>query len=81
MFEANYLTILTAPIYDKAIDTAEDVLDRGLTVIWHTNYESTVENMKNSRSKITRELAERTIVPKVIFSILKKLHINLISSE
>ena len=33
MLEANYLTILLKPSYEKPIDTAEDVVDKNLTVI------------------------------------------------
>ena len=66
MLEANYLNILLKPNYEKAIDSAEDILARGLSVIYPPGYKSTVEIMKNSPSKITRQLAERTIVPKVI---------------
>ena len=67
MLEATYLSILMKPNYEMAIDTAQDVLDKGLTVIGYPGSESMVEIMKNSPSNITRELAERTIVPKVIF--------------
>ena len=67
MLEANYLTILLKPNYEKPIDTAQDVIDRNLTVIFPYGYESRVEILKNSPSNITRTLAERTIVPKVIF--------------
>ena len=67
MLEANYLTILLKPNYEKAIDTAQDVLDTGLTVIYAPGQESMVEYLKNSPAKTERELAERTIVPKVIF--------------
>ena len=68
MLEANYLTILLKPSYEKAIDTAQDVIDRGLTLIKGPGTESKVEILKNSPSNITRTLAERTIVAKVIFS-------------
>ena len=34
MLEANYLTMLLKPNYEKPIDSAEDVLERGLTVIY-----------------------------------------------
>ena len=64
MLEANYLSILLKPNYEKAIDTAQDVLDRGLTIIEYPGAEAIVEIMKNSPSNITRELAERTIVCK-----------------
>ena len=68
MFEANFLAILLKPNYEKAIDTAQEVLDSGLSVISYPGAESTVEINKNSHSNITRKLAERTIVTKVIFS-------------
>ena len=67
MLEANYLNILLRPNYEKAIDTPQDILDRGLKVIYTPGSLSVLEIMKNSPSNITRELAERTIVPKVIF--------------
>ena len=67
MFEANYLTILLAPNYEKGIDTPQDVLDRGLEVIYPPGSLSLLDGMKNSPAKIDRDLAEMTIVPKVIF--------------
>ena len=67
MFEANFLPILLKPNYEKAIDAAQEIMDRGLTVIWSPGLESRVETMKNSPSNITRTLAERTIMTKVIF--------------
>ena len=67
MFEANYLTILLKPNYEKPIDTGEDVMNRGLTVISVPGGESMYETLKNSPSNITRTLAERTIVSKVIY--------------
>ena len=70
MLEANYLSILLKPNYEKPIDTAQDVIDRGVKVINPPGIESLVEVLKNSPYKITRQLAERTIVSKVIFFIL-----------
>ena len=67
MFEANFLTILLKPSYEKPIDTAEDVMNRGLSVIYSPGTESSLEIRKNSPSNITRTLAERTKVAKVIF--------------
>ena len=67
MFEANFLTILLKPNYEKAVDSAQEILDMGLTVINAPGTESMVEIMKNSPDEITRTLAERTVVPKVIF--------------
>ena len=67
MFESNYLTMLMKPTYERPVDSAEDVLDRGLTSIEVPGREAIVEDMKNSPFYITRTLAERTIVAKVIF--------------
>ena len=67
MFECNYLTVLMKPTYEKPVDTAQNVLDRGLRVINYPGGESVVEMLKNSPYIITRTLAERTIVAKVIF--------------
>ena len=72
MLEANYLPILLKPSYEKAIDTAQDVIDRNLKILLFPGLESRVEIMKNSPSNITRTLAERTIVAKVIFIDLLK---------
>ena len=62
MLEANFLTILLKPNYEKFVDTAKDVLDRGLTVVTYPGSESMVESSKNSPDYTTRTLAERTIV-------------------
>ena len=67
MFLSNYLTMLMKPNYQKPINTAEDILDRGLTMIYPPWYESIVEILKNSPNRITRELAYITYIPKVIF--------------
>ena len=66
-FECNILDILLQTNYEKAVDTAQDVLDRRLTVISYPGAESKVEMLKNAPSATTRQLAERTVVPKVIF--------------
>ena len=66
-FECNILDILLKQNYEKPVDTAEDVRDRGFTVVSYPGAASKLEVMKNSPSEITRILAERTIVPKVIF--------------
>ena len=71
MLEANYLTILLKPEYEKAVDTVEEILDRGMTVITQPGMESKVELMKNSPYNSSRELAARTKVAKVIFHYIK----------
>ena len=71
MFESLYFTILMKPTYEKPVDTAQDVQERGLTVLYPTGSESLVEVQKNSPSAVIRALAKMTVVPKVIFVILK----------
>ena len=66
MFESNYLSMLIKPIYEKPVDTAQDVIDRGLTVIYTPGSESIVENEKNSPSDLTKALAKLTEVANVI---------------
>ena len=70
MLESNYLTILLKPNYEKPIDTAEDIIDRGLAILTSPGMESIVEMTKNSPFYITRILAERTFVAKVIFCLI-----------
>ena len=65
MLECNYLSILLKPTYEKPIDTSEDILERGLTVINAPGRQSLVELKKKSQLNITRALAHRTIVAKV----------------
>ena len=67
MLECNYLSILLKPNYEKPVDTAEDVINRGLTILAKPGRESIVEMMKNSPFRLTRALGDRTIVAKVIY--------------
>ena len=76
MFESLYLTTLMKQTYEKPIDTVQDILDRGLTVIVVPGSESIVEILKNSPYAVIRALAKMTVVPKVIFVILKTYRSN-----
>ena len=67
MFESNYFTMLMKPTYEKPVDSPADIIERGLKVIYPPGGESLVEIMKNSPSAVYRDLAELTVVPKVIF--------------
>ena len=66
-FESLFLESLLKTNYEKPVDTAQDVVDRGLTVIYTPGAESMAEMVKNSPSSLTRRLAELIAVPKVIF--------------
>ena len=65
ILECNFLTILIKPVYEKPVDTAEDIIERVLSIIgisW-----TMVVDMKKSPSKIIRDLAEVYVVPEVNF--------------
>ena len=71
-FGSVFLGILLKPNYEKPVDTAQDVLDRGLKVIYTPGGDSIVEILMNSPFPFTRGLAEMTVVPKVIFFYIDK---------
>ena len=54
MLEANFLTILLKPVYEKSVDTAQDIIDRGLTVIYTPGAESAKKMLMNSPDKVLR---------------------------
>ena len=68
-FECNFLATLIKTNYEMPIDTAEDILGRGFSILTVIRREGIVEAMKSSHSKITRDLAEATIIPKVLINI------------
>ena len=65
ILECNYLTVLVKPVYEKPIDTAEDIIERGITILSYPGSEALVEKMKKSPFPLTRKLAENTHVAKV----------------
>ena len=69
--ECNWLDMLIKPNYEKPVDTANDIIDRGLSIITYPGRASMVEALKNSPSKVTRELAEKMVVPKVKTKVLE----------
>ena len=65
-YESSLLDIILKQNYEKAVNTAEELLERGLSVISTPGAESRIEILKNSPTYVTRTLAERTVIPKVI---------------
>ena len=66
MLESNYLTMLVKQNYEKPVDSAQDVLDRGFTIIWFPYYDYFLEEMiKQNISKVSRDLALMTYSSKV----------------
>ena len=66
ILECNYLTVLIKPVYEKPIDTAEDIIERGITIIGTPGRESMVETFKKSPFSLVRAHAEITYTPKVV---------------
>ena len=66
ILECNYLTVLVKPVYEKPIETAEDIIERGVKIIDFPGTESNVEALKKSPFPLTRKLAENTYVTKVV---------------
>ena len=63
--ECNFLSILLKPNYEKPIDTANDILDRGFKIFVGPASLPMVLDQKNSPSYTMRKLAENTIIAKV----------------
>ena len=70
ILECNFLAVLVKPVYETPINTAEDVIERGVTIIVNPGGESMVESLKKSPFPLTRALAENTHVAKVSFSLV-----------
>ena len=45
MLEANYLNILLVPVYSKPVETTEDILERGLTILFSFGFQPTLDRM------------------------------------
>ena len=66
MLESNYLGMLVKPNFEKPMDSAVDILEKGLTVIWLPYFEWDKEMALNQNdSMILRKLAEKVYVPSV----------------
>ena len=66
MLECNYLTILLAPNYEKPVNSAEDIIDRGLTIVKGVESENLRDLMLNSPNEMERKLGERMLIPEVM---------------
>ena len=66
ILECNYLTVLLKPTYEKPVDTAEDIIERGLIIITGPNSGSIVEMEKKSEFESVQQMAELTYVATVL---------------
>ena len=69
MLEANYLTMLVKPNFEKPVDTIQDILDRGLTCLMSPDMLAMVEAMKVAPSRQIRGLAARAVIAKVTYKV------------
>ena len=65
--------MLLKATYEKPVDTAEDIIERGLTIITGPTSGSLVEAAKKSQFESVRKMAELSFVPTVIFCSYLKL--------
>ena len=66
-FESLFLESLLKPNYEKPVDTAEDIIERNITILDSPGRESSIEALKKSPYPLTRALAENTYVSQVVF--------------
>ena len=66
ILECNILATLLKPVYEDPIDSAEDIIERGITILRGVGQESIVEILKKSPFLLTQKMAENTYVPKVV---------------
>ena len=57
--------MLVKPVYEKPVDTAEDIIERGLTIILDPYAGSVVETEKKSPFESVRQMAELSYVSTV----------------
>ena len=59
--------MLVKSTYEEPVDTAENVIERGLTIIRNPSTESVVETEKKSSFESVRQMAELSYVSTVLF--------------
>ena len=64
--ESLILDVIMKKYYEDPVDTAQDVIDRNMSVIYTPGSESILENEKNSPSDLTKALVKLTEVANVI---------------
>ena len=67
ILECNYLTVLVKSVYEKPIDTAEDIIERDISILIGPGSESLVEALRKSPFPLTRAIAENNYVCEVGF--------------
>ena len=66
MLESNYLGMLVKSNYEKPMDSAVDVLERGVDILWFPGYKRDKDMALNqNESIIIKKLAEKVYVAEV----------------
>ena len=60
ILECNYLTVLVKPVYEKPLDTIEDIVERGIANIETPGRESIVAELEKSPFLLTGKIAANT---------------------
>ena len=60
----NFLTVLIKPKYEKAVDTAADVLNRNITIVRFPGGESWIHYFANSADPVYRNLSQKIVIAK-----------------
>ena len=71
-FLANFRVMLLMPVMEKQVNTAQDILDRGL-IPFTRDDEYWIDHMKNSPNPVYQQLAEIAVVPKDYAELLRML--------
>ena len=61
--------MLLKPVYEKPVDTPEDIIERNLTIIKVPTASALVEAAKKSQYDLTRKMAELSYIPTVFLFI------------
>ena len=66
ILECNYLTVLIRPNYERFVDTVSDIIEMNPTTLWPPGSEGLVQSFRDSPSSLSKQLADRAYVAKVI---------------
>jgi hypothetical protein len=63
-FEENIRALMFKPVFEVPVDTAQDVLDRGLIPVTHEYGQFWIDHLAHSDNPVYKQLAKITVVPK-----------------
>ena len=66
ILECNLLTVLVKPTHEKPVNSAEDIIERGLTIILLPGTKALVEMARKSPYQSMRQMAELSYITTVL---------------